>query len=214
MADQKKHKDRTNQFLREAYGLDGDEDMQAFYSSWADEYDAQLENELNYLAPAKTAALFMRYTTDRGAKILDIGCGTGLTSIDLAEAGYRHIDGLDFSAAMLEKARGRNFFLSLIEADLNQPLEIADGEYDAAISSGTFTHGHIGAAPLDEIFRIVKPRGYLVCTIHQAIWSEHGFEEKIDALNLSGQVRTIEMNRDVYFRDSAPDAIYYVLQKS
>jgi len=213
VADQKTHKDRTNQFLQEAYGLDGDADMQAFYSNWADEYDAQLEDELNYLAPAKTAALFMRYATDRAAKILDIGCGTGLTSVDLAGAGYLHIDGLDFSEAMLQKARGRNFFLSLIEADLNQPLKIADGEYDAAISSGTFTHGHIGAAPLDEIFRIIKPGGYLVCTIHQAIWSDHGFEDKIDALNRSGQVRTIEMNRDVYFRDSAPDAMYYVLQK-
>ncbi len=213
MADQKTHSDRTNKFLQEAYGLDGDEDMQAFYSNWADKYDAQLEKELNYLAPEKITALFIRYTTDYDAKILDIGCGTGLTSVDLAKAGYRHIDGLDFSAAMLEKARGRNFYLSLIEADLNQPLAIGDNEYDAAVSSGTFTHGHIGAGPLDEIFRIIKPGGFLVCTIHRAIWSEHGFEEKIDALNHSGQIRTLEMNRDVYFKDSDPDGMYYVLQK-
>ena len=76
MADQKTHSDRTNKFLQEAYGLDGDEDMQAFYSNWADEYDAQLEKELNYLAPEKITALFIRYTTDHDAKILDIGCGT------------------------------------------------------------------------------------------------------------------------------------------
>jgi ubiquinone/menaquinone biosynthesis C-methylase UbiE len=213
MADQNTHSDRTNQFLQEAYGLVDDKDMQLFYSNWADEYDAQLEKELNYLAPEKLTALFKRYEDNRDAKILDIGCGTGLTSVDLAKAGYRHIDGLDFSAAMLDKARGRNFYTSLIEADLNRPLAIGDNEYHAAICLGTFTHGHIGAGPLDEIFRIIKPGGYLVCTIHRAIWSEHGFEEKIDSLNQSGQVRTLEMKRDVYFKDSAPDGMYYVLQK-
>lgn len=213
MSKPKTHSDRTKQFLQDAYGLDGDQDTQAFYSNWADEYDTQLENELNYLAPAKITALLMHYATDHDAKILDVGCGTGLTSVDLASAGYRHIDGLDFSPAMLEKARLRNFYRSLIEADLNQPLAIGDKEYDAAICTGTFTHGHIGAGPLDEIFRIIKPSGYLVCTIHRAIWKENGFEDKIDTLNQLGRVRTVEMKRDIFFADGDPDGMYYVLQK-
>jgi ubiquinone/menaquinone biosynthesis C-methylase UbiE len=209
-----KKENRTNQFLQEAYSLEGDEDMQVFYSNWADEYDTQLENELNYLAPVIIAALFMRYTTDHEAKILDIGCGTGLTSVDLAKAGYGNIDALDFSPAMLEKARQRNFYGSLIQADLNQPLAIGDSEYDGAICSGTFTHGHIGAGPLDEIFRVIKSAGYLVCTIHRSIWSEHGFEDKIEALNQSGRVRTLELKRDVFFKGKPADAMYYVLQKA
>ncbi len=206
-------KDRTNQFLQEAYHLATDQDMQDFYSNWASEYDTQLEQGLSYVAPAKTAALFMQYISDHSARILDIGCGTGLTSIDLATAGYQHIDGLDFSAAMLEQARTRNFYQSLIQADLNQPLAIADAHYDAAISSGTFTHGHVGAEPLDEIFRIIKPGGYLVCTIHQSIWNQHGFADKIDALNQSGQVHTANLIHDIYFENSTPDAMYYVMQK-
>ena len=214
MPENKTPKDRTNQFLQEAYDLENPDDMQSFYSNWADEYDTQLNNELGYVSPTKTAALLMRFVADKKANILDIGCGTGLTSVDLANAGYQHIDGLDFSAAMLDKARERNFYSELIQADLTQPLAIADDTYDAALSSGTFTHGHVDAEPLDEIFRIVKPGGYLICTIHSAIFSEHGFDVKIDQLNESGQIHTIETTRDIYFEGGLADGLYYVFRKT
>ncbi|MDH3712431.1 MAG: class I SAM-dependent methyltransferase [Gammaproteobacteria bacterium] len=207
-------KDRTSKFLQEAYSVQTDEERQTFYSKWADEYDAQLLDELSYVGPQKTAALFMRFVADRAVRILDLGCGTGLTSVDLAAHGYQHLDGLDFSAAMLTKARERNVYAMLIEADLNLPLAIDSESYDAAVSTGTFTHGHVGAEPLDEIFRIIKPGGYLVCTVHRAIWKDHGFEEKIADLNQSGRVRTLELTYDVYFQGSTPDGMYYVLQKS
>jgi predicted TPR repeat methyltransferase len=207
-------KDRTSKFLQEAYGVQTDEERQTFYSNWADEYDAQLLDELSYVGPQKTAALLMRFVDDRNARILDIGCGTGLTSVDLAAQGYQQLDGLDFSAAMLAKARERNIYATLIEADLNQPLAIDSETYDAAVSTGTFTHGHVGAEPLDEVFRIIKPGGYLVCTVHRAIWKDHGFEEKIRELNESARARTLDLVHDVYFEGSTPDGMYYVLQKT
>jgi predicted TPR repeat methyltransferase len=137
-----------------------------------------------------------------------------LTSVDLAAQGYQQLDGLDFSAAMLAKARERNIYATLIEADLNQPLAIDSETYDAAVSTGTFTHGHVGAEPLDEVFRIIKPGGYLVCTVHRAIWKDHGFEEKIRELNESARARTLDLVHDVYFEGSTPDGMYYVLQKT
>lgn len=213
MPTQKPPKDRASQFLQEAYGLETHEDMQLFYSNWADEYDTQLEDGLDYVAAGKTAALLMRYVESRSASILDIGCGTGLTSVDLAGAGYNTIDGLDFSAAMLEKARERQFYRDLFEADLNQPLTLADESYDAAVSSGTFTHGHVGSEPLDEIFRIIRPGGFFVCTIHADIYQSHGFDVKLESLNRSGLVETVDVVRDVYFDGSAPDGMYHVLRK-
>ena len=42
---------RAEQFLRDAYALESQADTQAFYARWADEYDAQLQRGLHYLAP-------------------------------------------------------------------------------------------------------------------------------------------------------------------
>jgi ubiquinone/menaquinone biosynthesis C-methylase UbiE len=42
----------------------------------------------------------------RGMRVLDVGCGTGLSTIPWAEEGFRVI-GVDCSAAMLERARAK-----------------------------------------------------------------------------------------------------------
>ena len=207
-------KERSEAFLKAAYDLNDDAAMQRFYAEWAAEYDEQLEQGLGYLAPAKVCACFMRHFSDRDAPILDIGCGTGLTSIALSKSGYSTIDGLDFSAAMLEQAENRGFYRALIQADLNAPLEIADSSYAAALSSGTFTHGHVGAEPLDEIFRIIVPGGIFACTIHNDVWQDLGFDKKIRELSESGKIEVVEQNLDLYFADGARDGQYCVLRKN
>ena len=70
----------------------------------------------------------------------------------------------------------------MLVGDLSQPLEVPDSEYHAVISSGTFTHGHVGPEPLDEIFRILKPNGILACTVHIDLWQTRGFEAKFKSL--------------------------------
>jgi 2-polyprenyl-3-methyl-5-hydroxy-6-metoxy-1,4-benzoquinol methylase len=49
---------------------------------------------------------------DKSAKILDVGCGTGRHSIELAKRGYE-VTGIDFSEAQLHRAKEKAAALSL-----------------------------------------------------------------------------------------------------
>jgi ubiquinone/menaquinone biosynthesis C-methylase UbiE len=93
-------------------------------------------------------------------------------------------------------------------------LERNDESYDAVISSGTFTHGHVGPEPLDEIFRILKPGGILACTIHQDLWTSMGFEEKLAALTAKGIASPVSCEMDSYYKDRDPEGWFCVYRKS
>ena len=156
-------------FVTGAYGLDGLDESLRFYTEWADDYDERMEEHLGYVAPRFTAERLAAHLDDRSAAILDIGCGTGLTYQYLAALGFSTCDGVDVTPAMIAKSRERGIYRDLYEADITKPLDMADAAYDAAISSGTFTHGHVGAEAIPEIVRILKPGALFACSIHKDV---------------------------------------------
>jgi predicted TPR repeat methyltransferase len=209
-ADSEERKARA--FLQDAYSLETEADTLAFYDRWADEYDAQLERGLHYVAPRALAEALARYHTVNDEPILDVGCGTGLTCCCLRELGFPIVDGIDFSRAMLRKAGEKTVYRKLMEADLNVALPFDDGIYAAAISTGTFTLGHVGPEPIDEVLRVLKPGAFFACTVHQAIWDSRGFAAKFAALETSGVIRMVELETGCFFEGSEPAARYCVIQ--
>jgi len=205
--------DKGKNFLADAYGLDDKEHMVEFYEKWADDYDQQMMGNLRYLSPGHIAQLLIENLLEPRPEILDIGCGTGLTSQPLYDHGFNRIDGLDFSADMLRVAGERNIYRQLIEADLNQPLAITDSSYHAVISSGTFTHGHVDATPLDEIFRVLKQNGLLACTIHMALWQTHGFEARLNQLVDEGSIQCLSRDAGAYFEGGENEGWFCIYQK-
>jgi predicted TPR repeat methyltransferase len=92
-------------------------------------------------------------------RILDAGAGTGIVGQHLKDLGYTNIDGLDISQEMLNIARDKGVYKNLICAPISEKRieQIETGCYDALISSGTITVGHVKPPALDEIVRLVKP---------------------------------------------------------
>lgn len=202
-----------NQFVSEAYSLDGDDKIVDFYSKWADEYDHQMLDVLGYTSPGTVAGLLCDFLPDKNALIFDIGCGTGLTCIFLHQQGYVNLDGVDLSPDMVRVAHDRKIYRQVMVGDLNQPLEIDDNSYDAAISSGTFTHGHVGPEPLDEIFRILNPGGILACTVHNDLWHSHGFAAKFEALIEAGDIECLSLKEDKYYEQGEPEGRFCAYRK-
>jgi SAM-dependent methyltransferase len=64
----------------------------------------------------------------------DLGCGTGRTGAWLAGRGVRHIDGIDLTPEMLDKARARGVFSELRVADVCD-TRLPAGAYDLVTTS-------------------------------------------------------------------------------
>ncbi len=203
-----------SEFVDAAYHLDDEADMVDFYRKWAADYDHQMLDELGYTSPTKIAQLLSEHLPDTASTVFDIGCGTGLTCVFLAEMGYANLDGIDLSPDMVGVAGERGIYRELLVGDVNQALERDDASYDAVISSGTFTHGHVGPKPLDEIFRILKPGGILACTVHQDLWASMGFEAKFDTFVEQGIVSHVSSQLGSYYKDAPVEGWFCVYQKN
>jgi ubiquinone/menaquinone biosynthesis C-methylase UbiE len=95
---------------------------------------------------------------------LDVGCGTGFLTFELAERGHR-VTGIDFAPAMIAEARHkaaeRGISVQLHEADAEQ-LPFASGSFDLLVSRHLlWTLPHPEAA-IDEWIRVLRPGARLV----------------------------------------------------
>ena len=201
-------------FVDEAYHLEDETSMVDFYRKWATEYDHEMLDQLGYTSPTKIARQLSDQLPDTDAAVFDIGCGTGLTCTFLAEKGYTKLDGIDISPDMIRVAGERGIYRELLVGDVNQALERDDASYDAVISSGTFTHGHVGPAPIDEIFRILKPDGILACTVHLDLWEALGFRSKFAALVEQGIAQLINAEQGSYYKDGPVEGWFCSYRKN
>ena len=166
--------------LNDAYALQTPADNQRLYADWADSYDTSFAAEMDYLLPAHVAQAYV--ALGGAGPVLDIGAGTGLAGQALAALGTGPIDATDLSAEMLTVAMRKGVYRASLTADLLQGLPCADASYQGAISSGTFTHGHVGPDALDELLRVTAPGGLIVISVNAQHWQAQGFEAKFAAL--------------------------------
>jgi demethylmenaquinone methyltransferase/2-methoxy-6-polyprenyl-1,4-benzoquinol methylase len=102
-----------------------------------------------------TAAAVVR----SGDRVLDAACGTGDLALADLRAGGR-VTGVDFSPAMLERARAKTTEVEWLEADATA-LPLADGSFDAATIGFGLRNIPDYAAGLGELRRVLRPGGRL-----------------------------------------------------
>jgi SAM-dependent methyltransferase len=105
------------------------------------------------------------------ARVLDLGCGAGRTTIALVERGYEVL-GIDLSANLLAHARKRFGSLPFHRVDASS-LSYRDSSFDAAL----FSYNGIDCIyPVDsrlrcmrEVHRVLRPGGAFLLSSHNSI---------------------------------------------
>lgn len=150
----------TDGFLRRVYELESQEETDAYYSTWAATYDAELTAQ-GYRTPGRCAAALARFV-DGTAPILDVGCGTGLSGKALAAEGFINITGHDVNEEMLAHARRTGVYREVGVTDVTDPFPFTPGTYEALAAVGVIG---VGAAPLSllgEALDALAPGGHVV----------------------------------------------------
>jgi SAM-dependent methyltransferase len=179
-------------WLERVFHATGRDDLVRLYDGWAENYDSDMQST-GYVHPPVLAGLVGRHVRDLDDAILDAGAGTGMLGGVLAILGYRNLIGVDMSDAMLAKANARGVYRDLRNRVLGEPLDFADGEVAAVVSSGVCTSGHGPAIAWDELARITRPGGHLISTFTTMVWHDQGFAGKFAELTGKGLIAEVEV---------------------
>ncbi len=146
----------------------------------------------------------------KGFNILDIGCGTGRTTIGLKEMGYDNLKGIDISDKMIKKAQDNYKGIDYYQMDVTN-LEFEESNFDGAFFS---FNGMMLIPTLDlrkrafrEIHRVLKTGGififstpYLDNKLNKKFW-----KERLKTTNLD--IESPEFG-DVFLEDVGIEDIY------
>ena len=161
------------------------------YDQWASAYEHDLEKDFGWSGPQLAVAVFAKYVPTC-ARVLDAGAGTGLVGRALKEKGYSSIVAMDLSEGMLAEARKTEAYESYDQMVMGEPLAYETNSFDAAVSVGVFTVGHVPAKGLGELVRVVRRGGYVVYSLRLDIYEANGFRKEHTGLQAAGKAAVIE----------------------
>ena len=122
----------------------------------------------------------------RGLKVLEIGCGLGTDGARFAEAGA-HYTGVDLTEAAVELARRRFELFDLpgtFQTADAESLSFPDESFDLVYSHGVLHHTPETGKALQEIHRVLRPRGRAVVMLYHR--GSYNYRVNISLLRRAG----------------------------
>ena len=167
--------------LQNAYDLKSPDDNIKLYSVWAETYDNSFVVDMQYKLHFFVAQEFVV----NGGKglVLDVGAGTGALAQALSQKGKFSIEATDISEEMLKVAASKKIYKRSFLSDLTKEIPVENGNYDGVVSSGTFTHGHVGPSAMAELVRVTKPGGLITISVNEKHWVALDFESEVKKLS-------------------------------
>jgi 2-polyprenyl-3-methyl-5-hydroxy-6-metoxy-1,4-benzoquinol methylase len=148
-------------------------DPKRFWNKLSATYDASVERRYR-TAYERSVELAQRYLTNEMVA-LDFACGTGITTVALAEKVAR-IDAIDIADGMIAAATAKSAAkgihnLRFMVADIDDPA-LVPGTYDVVMAFNILLFCDAPPRTLYRIRQLLKPRGILISTTD--CYAEHG----------------------------------------
>ena len=128
--------------------------VENLFDNYAAKFESSLVDNLDYKAPRYIREMIIRESqSDLLGSIMDLGCGTGLFGSEIKQF-CEHLEGVDLSEKMLDKAEEKNAYNKLIKQDIVTYLSNESLNFDFFVSIDVFIY--IG--DLSDVFRLIKSR--------------------------------------------------------
>ena len=207
--------------IHHAFDLDSDPDsIIPYYAKWSETYDndvidgyvgidlicelmhKQLQNE-GTQSPQSPHTPSPHTKNSAELKIADVGCGTGLAGKSLADRGYNNIDGIDLSSEMIVKAAETGYYTRLHDGvNINQELEAKWNDvYDAVISLGVFTPGHVLPEALYQLIQLTRPGGWVLVSTRPEYYDTTEYQKISDNAVATGMAILKRCYKDAPYRN-------------
>lgn len=125
------------------------------FHSHEDEYSVWSSGQIRFLD--SVVDLF-----PSGCRILDVGCGDGISLERLSGLGFSTV-GIDFNEAKLDVARSKG--CTVHNCDMHNMSIFDDGSFDVVISSHSLEHSFDPGLALLEFHRVLRADGLLFIVV-------------------------------------------------
>ncbi len=111
------------------------------FDNYADNYDTSLVSQLAYDVPNGLRQLYNRHfhTVDLRSKVLDLGCGTGLSGLAFHDISD-HLTGVDLSEKMIDAAKKKEIYNRLVVDEIDHFLVNEDERYNLLIAADVLNY--------------------------------------------------------------------------
>lgn len=147
------------------------------FDSYADRFETHLL-ALGYGIPNVIRDLLERHPKISAGiplgKVLDLGCGTGLVALTIADLPLGPFTGVDLSPRMLDHARVKRVYAELRESDIIADLKASTETWPLIIAADSVCY----FGPLDELLTAVhqrlEPGGWFVFSVEEILADHDG----------------------------------------